>query len=461
MNVRRLILCVLCAALSCAVFSVNLFSAGAKTEEAKTPDSDVLEEKSQSERRKDILRYGLDNEVVALIETLIKEKDREFLPMLADMFASAKSTALKDKIIDCCAEFEYSGLKDAALAVLEDPYDEKKSTVSAFIRYAEKIKLSEAAPFLRSIIEKDDTDFFNGAVSALGSIGSEEDASFLADRFESEDLTVAQKQNIVKALGKLKADRTFDALAAMARNEDENAFVRMYAAEAIGTIRSDEAADILIDLFDSTDPNLRQYVVKGLARNTSEKARAVLLAALKDNHYKVRLEAVDAVRDQRLTAACPSLLYRAQNDAEAVVKYACFDALASLNDKAGVDYMISLLEDSRRGDTLKAKVASSLLKYDIDSGVRAVIALAEKTLADDKKKQLRYALGKEFALHENKNFESICEAYLKSADVATRGTGLDIYKKNRFANLTSLVRSIAEEDKAASLKAKAKALIAD
>ena len=241
MNVRRLILCVLCAALSCAVFSVNLFSAGAKTEEAKTPDSDVLDEKSQSERRKDILRYGLDNEVVGLIETLIKEKDREFLPLLADMFASAKSTALKDKIIDCCAEFEYAGLKDAALAVLEDPYDEKKSTVSAFIRYAEKIKLSEAAPFLRSIIEKDDTDFFNGAVSALGSIGSEEDASFLADRFESEDLTVAQKQNIVKALGKLKADRTFDALAAMARNEDENAFVRMYAAEAIGNIRSDEA----------------------------------------------------------------------------------------------------------------------------------------------------------------------------------------------------------------------------
>ena len=98
MNVRRLILCVLCAALSCAVFSVNLFSAGAKTEEAKTPDSDVLEEKSQSERRKDILRYGLDNEVVGLIETLIKEKDGEFLPLLADMFASAKSTALKDKM---------------------------------------------------------------------------------------------------------------------------------------------------------------------------------------------------------------------------------------------------------------------------------------------------------------------------------------------------------------------------
>ena len=458
MNVRRLILCALCA-----VLSVHLFSAGAKTEEAKTPDSDVLEEKSQSEKRKDILRYGLDNEVIGLIDTLIKEKDGEFLPLLADTFASAKSTALKDKIIDCCAEFEYGGLKDAALSVLEDPYDEKKSTVSAFIRYAEKIKLSEAAPFLRSIIEKDDTDFFNGAVSALGNIGSEEDASFLADRFESEDLTVAQKQNIVKALGKLKADRTFDALAAMARDEDENAFVRMYAAEAVGNIRGDEAAGILIPLFDSTDPNLRQYVVKGLAHNTSENARAVLLAALKDNHYKVRLEAVDAVRDRRLTAACPSLLYRAQNDTEAVVQYACFDALAALNDKAGIDYMISLLEDPRKGDTPKAKIASAFLKYDVSSGVSAVIALAEKTVTDDKKKQLRYALGKEFALYENASakFESVCEAYLKSADVATRGTGLDIYKKNRFAGLAALVRSIADEDKVPSVRAKAKALLAE
>ena len=100
MNVRRLIFCALCAALC-----VHLFSAEAKAEKAKNRESEAPEEKSQSERRKDILRYGLDNEVVALIETFIKEKDGEFLPLLADMFASAKSTALKDKIIDCCAEF--------------------------------------------------------------------------------------------------------------------------------------------------------------------------------------------------------------------------------------------------------------------------------------------------------------------------------------------------------------------
>ncbi|MGI5174022.1 HEAT repeat domain-containing protein [Treponema sp. OMZ 840] len=456
-KIGRAALWCVCLVLCTFVFSAEK-GAAAGSGGAGGAENVQAEEKSQTEKRKETLLYGLEGEVVNLIDTLIKEGEAEFLPELHNVFASAKSTALKDKIITYYTEFKYEGLKDYTLGILEDPYDEKKSTVILLIRYAEKLAIAEAAPFLKAIIESENEAFFESAVSALGTIGTGEDAVFFTELFAG-DLSIIQKQSIAKALGKLKADESWDMLVEAAENEDENTFVRMYAAEAIGNIRPEEAGAILLRLFDSTDPNLRQYVVKGFAKNTSDEARSVLSAALKDNHYKVRLEAVEAVKEQKLTDAAASLLYRAKNDTEAAVKYACFDALSSFHDADGVEYMISILKEEKRGDTLKAKIAASLLKYDVKAGVDAVTALALKTVGDDKKKNLRYALGKEFAKYENAAFESVCEAYMKSSDVATKGTGLDIYKKNPFASLEPLVRTIADEDKAAPMRAKAKALL--
>ena len=251
----------------------------------------------RSESRKETLLYGLESEAVSLLDTLIKEKDDSFSAELERLFPAVKTSALRDKIIAYYTEFEDPVLKEYALEVLADPYDEKKSTINALIKYAEKIKLREAAPLLRALIENENEAFFDSSIIALGTVGSEEDAVFLAEWFDK-DITVAQKQSVVKALGKIKAEKTWDKLVETAKDEEENGFVRMYAAEAIGNIKPDEASAVLVELFDSTDPNLRQYVIKGLSHSKTDTAHDVFLAALKDNHYKVRLEAVSAVKEQ-------------------------------------------------------------------------------------------------------------------------------------------------------------------
>lgn len=428
----------------------------ANSNDKETAESEV---KSQLEERRETLLYGLDGEVISLITTLISEKDDSLLPEITDLFETVRNFTLREKIIAYFMEFNDPGLRDYALYVLKDPYDEKTSTVNSLINYVGNLKITEAAPLLQDIIESENEAYFNAALDALGEIGGDEEAQFLVEYLEN-DLSVAQKQALVQALGKLKAVETYDALVEMAENEDENTFVRMYATEAIGNIKPEESLEVLIELYSATDPNLREYVIKGIAPNTSEKAQNLLLSALKDDHYKVRLQSISAVQSQNMSVAGPALLYRAKHDEENAVKYACYEAISFLNFDEGIDYLVSLLEATLVNDTTKAKVAGSLLKYDRKKGVDAVIVLASKTLADDKKKSLRYALGKEFATHENQEFQSICAEYLASADVATQGTGLDIYKKNPYPALRITVQALADgEDVAASIKSKAKAII--
>ncbi len=425
-----------------------------ETEELKE-ESKEQEVKSEREQRLETLQFGLDGEVSALVTTLISEKDDSYAKELAEIFESARNTTLKDRIIAYFSEFSNESLKEFALYILEDPYDERNSTVNALINYVSKIKATEAAPLVSAIIDSDNSSFFNASVLALGEIGGTNEATFLVEYLEN-DLTTGERQSVVRSLAKLQAPETYDMLV---ENDEENSYVRMYAAEAIGAMNADDSTDILINLYDSTDPNLREYAIKGLTDNTSPEATSMILSSLKDDHYKVRLQAIDSITKRELKEAGAALLYRAKNDSETTVKNKCYDTLAFFKYKEGIEYMIELLKAPMVSDSVKANVASSLIKYDVNDGIDAVVVLALEVVDDDKKKNLRYALGKEFAKYKNSKFEKVCAAYLASKDVSTQGTGLDIYKTNPYLSLRSTVESLTEGEVANSIKAKAKSIL--
>ena len=55
-------------------------------------------------------------------------------------------------------------------------------------------------------------------------------------------------------------------------------------------------------------------------------------------------------------------------------------------------------------------------------------------------------MGKEFAKYKRSEFSQICKEYLASKDVTTQGTGLDIYAKGRYEDVTPIVRGLILDD---------------
>ncbi len=416
------------------------------------------EEQTQRERRQDILRFGLESDITELLSTLIRDKNSEFTPLILELFDTTKSTAAREKILDYCIAVEEDGLKEYAVAILEDPYDERKSLVNMVFRYAGELKIAEAAEPIRELLKNENEDYQDIAIRTLGRIGGSESAVFLSEYLDR-DLSLAMRQTLVRALGELKAVDTWDKLVELAENDDENTYVRMYAAEAIGQMEKPESADILIELFSSADPNLRAAIIRGLSWYDTSEAKSVILDAFRDNHYKVRLEAANAAEKLKMTEAVSHLIYRGKNDPEQTVKLKCFETIAVIGTKEAVDYLVSVIADEKMSDTLRAKAAAVMLEHNFDTGIDSVLAAAEKNLGDDKKKNLRYALGREFAKYENPRLADICSQYMASKDVSTAGIGLDIYAKNRFPSLTATVESIAGDEKRGALYRKAKNIL--
>lgn len=401
--------------------------------------------KDYEKKCNDILKYGLEGQITELIDELTKNQDNRFVDGIYDLFQETKSVAVKEKILDYFTKLKDSCLASYAVEIINDPYDEKNSIVEKCFKYVSEADIKDANPGLVDLVDKEEDAYFTGALSALGETGGKEEALFLADYLDRDDLNVSQRQALMRVLGRIKAVETWQKISEIAKDENENTFVRMYAAEAIGAMEKPESEDILVELFESNDPNLRTYVIKGISYFNDKKSSDLIIQALRDSQYKVRLEAVSAVGKNRIDKAVPFLIFRCKDkDEQKQVKEKCYSVIADLNTSDGNDYLISVLKDKKIGDATKAKVSAALLEYN-HAGTKEVIELARSALKSDIQKNLRYALGKEFAKYDSSEFADICAEYIASDDVATQGTGLDIWAKGRYSSVKAAVEEIAKD----------------
>lgn len=421
----------------------------------KKPDSAQIEKAASRDEKKagddylekcrDTFKFGLEAEIIELLDEFIKNDDLRFVDEIYDLFYVTKNPVIRNKILTFFTKLKDPCLCDYATEVVNDPYDVQKDTVELCFKYVAEVECSQAVPGLVYLIDKEEEDYFNIALTAIGSLGSSEEALFLADYLDRDDLPLGQRQSLMRVLGKIKAIDTWEKLSEIAQDEDENSYVRMYAAEAIGAMQKEESIEILVKLFEEKDPVFRQHVVKGISYFDDKAADEIILQALRDAQYKVRLEAIDCVKERNMKEAAPYLIYRCKDKTEEkVVKEKCYSVLAFLNTKDANEYLISQVQEKKLNDTARAKIAAALLEYN-HAGSEEVIEVARSTLKDDLRKNLRYAIGKEFAKYGRDEFKDICRAYIEHSDVATQGTGLDIWAKGRYPSLRQMVVDIAKD----------------
>lgn len=420
--------------------------------------------KTPEERRRDIIQFGLENEVIDLVEILRKEQISDFNDDLVVLFNRTRSPGVRESIIGLFTELSVSSLSDWALRVLEESFDYRRSTVSAVLSYAGAIRLKAAAPHVRALIDRDQSDYRGAAISTLGKIGDLDDGRFLLEYFSSdipgdEKNRLVTRQAVMAALAELHLVELWDDISAIVSDTDENMMIRASAAESISKMGKNEAIPVLVSLYEDSDPHLRTAAVKGLGNFEGSEVDSVLIEGLRDSYFRVRLEAIGSAEKRRLSQATPLILYRAQNDPVEQVRLRSFDALAVMQDPEGCLWLKDTLSDAKRTDRLRFQAASALIRLYPDFAVAEIRALAEEALADDRKTWLRYELGKVLHRQGGQHYSAIAASYLAHKDVLTRSIGLDLFAKYRFPSLGAAVEAIAADEKQGALQRRAKQML--
>lgn len=424
----------------------------------------VFAEQGEDEKRRDVLKYGLEDEVTSLVKSLTTDKDASYAVELEGLFRTTKSAAIREAILSYFTAQKNGALSDYALKVLDDPYDVKSSTVQAIFAYVAELRLKEALPAVRKILKSENSLYRDKSISLLGKLGEAEDALFLVeyldgeiDGEEKERLVI--RQNVMAALGELKAVETWDRLVEIARDSDENANIRATAAVAVGKMEKPEAIPILSSLFEDSDPALRAAAVSGLSNFTATEATSVIFEGFKDSYYKVRLESIAASEKRRLPESIPYLLYRAKSDPVEDVRMKAYDALGALNVDEGNSWLKGVAIDEKASDKARVKAISVLAKNNFDYAFDDIERTATQALKDDKKTYLRYEIGKILASIANARTVAIASAYLAHKDVLTKSIGLDMYALNRYPEITPVVEKIAADEKLGTIQRRAKKIL--
>lgn len=445
MTVKKLIL-----ALFIVLCALSVLFADSPAE-----NSENTEEKTQFEERREKISYGLDSEIETLIDEIIKDGEFEYGDDLFALFSATRNQKLKTKIYDYCIAAKDYHLMTYALDILKDPMDEKRSMVNKVFEYVSALEIKDARESVLNLLFEEDGTYVEAAAKVIGKIGAAEDSAKLAEMLDSA-VSENTKLYLISALGELNAVQSVSTIVNLAKDTSEPTAVRMAAAEALGGIESPESVESLISIYEDNDANVRVSVIKALSKKTDEKSKSVIISAVKDSFYKVRLAALQAIIDQNITDASSVVLYRAKNDAENVVKHKSYETLSAIHSAEGIWYLMNVIEDNKKSETDRGKAAAVLLKYNFDSSIEPVKAVARATLDDKRLIKLRYAIGKELAKYTSPAIEDICAAYLINDDVATKGTALDMFEKNNFESLKPLVEVMSVDDKEGTNKKKAK-----
>ena len=400
------------------------------------------------EKIRNAIKYGIPSEISETLDKLITNEDPRFTEEIYDLFQISKNSSIKEKILKYFTKAEDPCLEDFAVNLLNDPYDERNELVKAVFQYVSAVKTTAAVPAVINLIESENENYFNDAISTLGDIGGASEAVYLVEFLNREDLTAAQRQILMRTCGKMHAVETWDMLVEILEDDDENTFVRMYAAESLGLMKVEKSVPVLVRNFDATDPNLRQYIIKGLVNFPDVvEAKATILEGIRDEHWKVRQEAIKAVKEMDFKEAVPYLVYRASNDSEKVIKEESVTSIAKLNTQEGNEYLVKQIQDKKTGDAIKKKMIQVLLKENT-VGEAEILELAKDCCNDDKRKDMRYAVGKELAKYDRSSYSEICSLYLSSKDTTTVGIGLDMFKTGKYSSCEAQVRAIANDKKA-------------
>lgn len=414
-----------------------------KIQEVQNKDPD----KKDFEEKKLAINYGTPSEISSVIDEILENEDPRFSLELYDLFQNTGNNEIREKILEYFTKVKDPCLEDFAVTLLDDPYDSSNSLVEKTMNYVSEVECHEAAPALVKLLENGDEKYFNGALLALGKTGGPKEAVYLAEFIKNDELSVPQKQNLMRTLGKINASETFFQLVEIAQNEDENSFVRMYAAEAIGNMKKKEAVPILIKMYEDGDPNMRQYCIKGLANfPDSEDAKKTIIQAIRDSHYKVRIEAIKSAQKMNIKESVDFLTYRAKTDTEAAVKKECYPVIAQLNTDKGNKFLVEQLSDKRTSDAVKIQVIEALLKNGT-LGEDKIAELAKDAASDDRKKNFRYSIGKLISKYSRPAFADVCLLYLQSKDAQTVSLGIDMYKNSRYEIARAALLKIAEDKK--------------
>jgi HEAT repeat protein len=401
------------------------------------------------EQRRDIIRFGTENEIAALVQTLKSENADYLDDDLITLVQNTMNRNILSGVFSFFGERGREGLEDRAFRAVQDWDIEAADTVLAAMDYLGKLNVEAAVPFLKAILDDEERRFMAAAIRSLGRIGggipsqSKETAEYLIDYYTNRSPGDENHRNIIIALGETGSPTGIEFLSEIAENNEERVPLRVAALEALAKIKDPAGLDAVLSGASSQDPNIRAAAVGSLGPFDGPDVTAVILEAFRDSFYRTRIGAAQAAGTRKLHAAVPYLAYRAERDEVPQVKDEAVKALGAIGSSEAEAVLRSFFEERKNSDRIRVLAAEMLMKD--HPGVYAEKLIAEMDDATGRKQTALYnGFLRVIGSAKAPPLEALAGRFFASGGVIEKSYALDMVVNNEFRGLIDEVRTLAD-----------------
>lgn len=408
----------------------------------------------------DVLEYGIESEVVELLNTLSTDISAKLFGLLEKRYEKSSLSATKVAFSQY-----FSQCKQIPVEILDKLYRDANSEntdrqlrIKLFYTLAKHGGEREG----RFLIEKlDDYDKLvtKAASDALSRMKEAVIVEPVIDRLKLSDtsddkfLPVEIKSNLVLALGEFNSTQSIPYLREIVKDNTNHKTMIMYAMYSLAKLGDTESVNIINDKLNSNQVKIQEYAAYAISTFKDPAVIPVLSKMFLHNNAKVRVYACKgAVLNQDLSSI-PVLKYKFKKDpADAVRK----EALLSLNyfGEAGIKELKKLATKEKANPYFLAVISEAVARQPDEVNVGFLTGLYK-----DANKRNKELIAKTVVKSSSNKIDPVFALLLESSDYLIRiGTIQAVYRLED-SGLWGKVEELSKNDPVKSVRDIAKKML--
>lgn len=360
-----------------------------------------VDDRSETEQWRDILRFGINSQIVELMPTLTGARAEDLLPEVLELVNESNDAAVLRAGFDFLLAVESADGTPRAIELTNDYLGRSSDLVVAAMRYLREVRAAldqETRATLREIAERAPIARAIGALGlfARGGAGIDE----LVELYQSGDLADDVRAQIILELGERGDPAAFDFVAELLdRDSGADTTEQRYAIDTLGKLGDERALAIILRQFDSGNALTRAYAAAALTRFEGRRADRALETALRDEFWRVRVSALEAIGERRYVDALEAVVFKLRFDPEARVRLAAVESLAAIGTNRAWDALTERLASNDTPTAERVAIIGSLVAEN-PAGAETTLRELVRAEWDDKESRILDAVGRAIADQE-------------------------------------------------------------
>lgn len=409
------------------------------------PAAEGQEDRPIVEQWREILRFGIDSEVLKVIKSIAESEEQSLNGELASLFAESLNFEVRKAVLDYFSAVKIRDAEAAAVGILDQELARDERLIVACIRYLTAIRSAGLEARLLDYVDHRETQVAETAITGLGEVGGPEAGQLLVERLQDLDYPAEQKPEIILALGKMKYAGAVDVLIEILSNRDEERIWRMYAAASLGEIGEGRAIPHLRAVFSESDSLIKAYAASALGAFDMSEVEGLLQQGLRDSNARVRVAAAKGLANEQARDSVEILIYKARQDPERQVRLQAIESLGVIGTPRAFEYLRDLYGDGAALPLYREAAFTALSENALRDNLDTFKEVVEQEWESRDQKVVEFTARK-LSTTEAAGLKWFYERFLDSPNVYVRIYALRGIERNRLRSLREKVEKISTED---------------